>query len=90
MHKLNVLHQGWHRCPRTTAATRRAALGAFPYETPYRLAAPQDHMYGSRIVDIKFHSYGGDAAPHKRVISSDTHIVKVGACESVLGRLLFR
>lgn len=35
-------------------------------------------MYGSKIIDIKFHVYGGDAAPHKRIISSDTHIVKVG------------
>ncbi|GFR41480.1 hypothetical protein Agub_g2171, partial [Astrephomene gubernaculifera] len=38
----------------------------------------KDHMYGSRIVDIKFHSYGADASAHnRRVISSDRHIVKV-------------
>ncbi len=39
----------------------------------------KDHMYGSRIVDIKFHSYGADASAHnRRVISTDRHIVKVG------------
>lgn len=38
----------------------------------------KDHMYGSRIVDIKFHSYGADAsAGSRRVISSDRHIIKV-------------
>lgn len=39
----------------------------------------KDHMYGSKIVDIKFHSYGADAsAGNRRVISSDKHIIKVG------------
>ncbi|GLC33816.1 hypothetical protein PLESTM_000122600 [Pleodorina starrii] len=38
----------------------------------------KDHMYGSRIVDIKFHTYGADASAHsRRVISADRHIVKV-------------
>ncbi|GLI68720.1 hypothetical protein VaNZ11_013206, partial [Volvox africanus] len=38
----------------------------------------KDHMYGGRIVDIKFHSYGADAsAGTRRVISADRNIVKV-------------
>ncbi|KXZ56503.1 hypothetical protein GPECTOR_1g450 [Gonium pectorale] len=38
----------------------------------------KDHMYGSRIVDIKFHSYGADSsATNRRIISSDRHIIKV-------------
>ena len=37
----------------------------------------KDHMYDSRIVDIKFHSTinGGGGGQH--VISSDRHIIKV-------------
>lgn len=30
-----------------------------------------------RIIDIKFHTLGVDASPTKRIISSDTQIVKV-------------
>lgn len=44
----------------------------------------KDHMYDSRIVDIKFlpASLGageGGGAAGQRVISSDRHIIKVGA-----------
>lgn len=39
----------------------------------------KDHMYDSKIVDIKFHSsINGRAGQH--VISSDRHIIKVGGC----------
>ncbi|MEW5309813.1 MAG: hypothetical protein WDW38_001668 [Sanguina aurantia] len=39
----------------------------------------KDHMYGSRIVDIKFHSGSGERGGMggQRVISADTRIVKV-------------
>ena len=38
----------------------------------------KDHMYDSKIVDIKFHSsINGRAGQH--VISSDRHIIKVRA-----------
>jgi hypothetical protein len=39
----------------------------------------KDHMYDSRIVDIKFHEGSGAAGGGgmRRVISSDRHIVKV-------------
>jgi ribosome biogenesis protein ENP2 len=38
----------------------------------------KDHMYDSRIVDIKFHSggFGGDIG-RQRVISADKHIIKI-------------
>ncbi|GMH41351.1 hypothetical protein BSKO_09261 [Bryopsis sp. KO-2023] len=44
----------------------------------------KDHMYGAPIIDIKFHSAscGGDMAGVKRVISSDTHIVKVWSADT--------
>ena len=49
----------------------------------------KDHMYGSRIVDVKFHGGGGggggeggggggaNAGPQRRVISADTRIIKI-------------
>lgn len=45
----------------------------------------KDHMYGSNIVDIKFHT---DAGGRRRVISADSHIVKVGSCFLFPGKLL--
>ena len=38
----------------------------------------KDHMYDSKIVDIKFHSggFGGDVG-RQRVISADKHIIKI-------------
>ncbi len=40
----------------------------------------KDHMYDSRITDIKWHAagLGGGGGGGQRVISSDRHIVKVG------------
>ena len=45
----------------------------------------KDHMYDSRIVDIKFHSTinGGGGGQH--VISSDRHIIKVCGGEGARG-----
>jgi hypothetical protein len=45
-----------------------------------RRAAPlvvKDHMYDAPIKDIKFHTATGDHTGQQRVISADSHIVKV-------------
>lgn len=47
-----------------------------PHGVLQRPMVVKDHMYDSRIVDIKFHSsINGRAGQH--VISSDRHIIKV-------------
>lgn len=47
----------------------------------------KDHMYDSRIVDIKFHaSINSGRAGGQHVISSDRHIVKVGGRADASGR----
>lgn len=37
----------------------------------------KDHMYGTRIVDLKFQRALGDGTSGRKVVSTDTHIVKV-------------
>jgi ribosome biogenesis protein ENP2 len=37
----------------------------------------KDHMYDAPIVDIKFHTAAGDHTGLQRVISADSHIIKV-------------
>jgi ribosome biogenesis protein ENP2 len=47
-----------------------------------RRSAPlvvKEHMYDSAIVDLKFHVATGDHTGQQRVISADSHIVKVRA-----------
>ena len=42
----------------------------------------KDHMYDAPIRDIKFHTASGDHTGRQRVISADTHIVKVN-CNAI-------
>lgn len=37
----------------------------------------KDHMYGSKIVGINFHIDGDQHSGKRRVISADTHIIKI-------------
>lgn len=37
----------------------------------------KDHMYDEPIKDIKFHTAAGDHTGRQRVISADTHVIKV-------------
>lgn len=37
----------------------------------------KDHMYDAPIRDIKFHTAAGDHTGRQRVISADTHVIKV-------------
>lgn len=42
-------------------------------------------MYGARITDIKFHSAASDGVTARRVVSADTHIIKVWDVNSGAG-----
>ena len=51
-------------------------VGLFDLRKPEPLVV-KDHLYDAPIVDIKFHSAIGDHTCQQRVISADTHVVKV-------------
>ncbi|KAL6760351.1 WD40-repeat-containing domain protein [Haematococcus lacustris] len=57
--------------------TRNGLVAVFDMRSQRPLLV-KDHMYGSPIVDIKFHMAPGDASgASRRIISSDRHIVKI-------------
>lgn len=37
----------------------------------------KDHLYDAAIVDLKFHCAAGDHTGRQRIVSADSHIVKV-------------
>ncbi|CAD7704153.1 unnamed protein product, partial [Ostreobium quekettii] len=60
------------------AGTSTGCVALFDLRSPRPLQV-KDHMYGSKILDIKFHSSTGGIGGlggSKRVISSDSHIIK--------------
>eukprot|EP00200_Dunaliella_tertiolecta_P014606 CAMPEP_0202392444 /NCGR_PEP_ID=MMETSP1127-20130417/92376_1 /ASSEMBLY_ACC=CAM_ASM_000462 /TAXON_ID=3047 /ORGANISM="Dunaliella tertiolecta, Strain CCMP1320" /LENGTH=682 /DNA_ID=CAMNT_0048994951 /DNA_START=66 /DNA_END=2111 /DNA_ORIENTATION=- len=57
--------------------TRNGLVGVYDLRSQ-RPVVVKDHMYGSKIVDIKFHASPGDAGGNsRRIVSSDRHICKI-------------
>jgi len=51
-------------------------VGVFDLRKPEPLVV-KDHLFDAAIVDLKFHRAAGDHTGRQRIISADSHIVKV-------------